>query len=123
MSADFSKEPHTDSYTSLEGLEEDVLLKRDTVLNLENATKGGKYKNIRSKTDIQTRQRNLEKVHARLMTLSITKQGRAMLWNLSGKKKELLAKQNNLTNSFQRLKLTIYTCEIRYRVIVPQFYK
>ena len=90
MSADFSKElPHPDSYTIFEGLEKDVLLKGVTrVLNLENATKGGKYKNIRSKKDIQTRQRNLEKAHACLMTLSITKQGRAMLWNLSGTKKK-----------------------------------
>ena len=80
VSAEFSKEPHQDSYTIFEGLVEVVLLKGVTqVLNLENATKRGKYKNIRSKKDIQTRQRNLEKAHACLMTLSITKKGRAML--------------------------------------------
>ena len=53
------------SYTIFEGLVEVVLLKGVTqVLNLENATKRGKYKNIRSKKDIQTRQRNLEKGRA-----------------------------------------------------------
>ena len=57
------------------------------VLNLENATKRGKYKNIRPQEDIQTRQRILEKAHAHLMTLLI--ESLSMTFTADGKRQRL----------------------------------